>query len=163
MKYSELPEQERAFLEEARTNIMGRISHDAWGFIAYNKRGTRFFSATRRCVGWQDTSNGNSMPFGGGNYWEVKYGEVTFIRDTRRIPVGGKQVDVRWCEGRTFSKITTDTKEITIPKQLGTKKDVLDFYKILVAEGQRDFLPLKMVNIKEKPSYSFGTFYYGLD
>ena len=168
MTLTELPAQEQEFLQNERNSFKGKIvKNDGWGFRAYNADGTRYFVATRQCVGWQDTKTGNSMPFGGGNYWEIRYGKLQFSRRSKQAPVPGKDVTLMWVDGTVYTSIRLDEGTpaehvFYIPREVATKKDVLAFYKEFVKESKRGFPELKKENTCEFAS-SVGQFFYEVD
>ena len=140
MKLNELPQEIQDKLTADRNRWKCHILNKAYGVSAYNENGTRYFEATRRCIGWQDNKTGNSMPFGGGTYWEVLYGEIRWTHRTRRDPLGNIYHEYQWVRSNTFSKTTnTDTGElIEIPRTLKTKKEVMDLLKKLEFKGFKD-------------------------
>lgn len=153
MTLKELPQKIQDLLENDRDNWKGKIASDSYSVIAYNRAGNRFFTARRRCIGWQDKNNGNSMPFGGGSYWEIHYGKMQWYDKSRRDPLGGRYTEYGWAKGLCFSKVTnTDTDEtIDIPKELGTKKEVMDLLKKLEFKG---FADLKNEPIESPKSFN---------
>ena len=140
MKLNELPQEIQDKLIADRENWKGKLASCAYHVTAYNKNGTRFFSATRRCVGWQDTKTGNSMPFGGGTYWEVKYGVMQWVHRKHRNPLGELAHEYMWVHGTRYYNIrrTTDDVLINIPDKLDTKKEVMAILKKLEFMGFSD-------------------------
>lgn len=136
MKLNELPQEIQDKLIADREEWKGKLASGAYYVTAYNKNGTRFFSATRRCVGWQDTKSGNSMPFGGGTYWIVKYGEMRWVHRKLRNPLGEVEHVYEWVPGPCYGRVTMTTGEsIEIPSQLATKKEVMALLKKLEFKG----------------------------
>lgn len=143
MKLNELPQNIQNELNADRDNWKGTIQQNGYKVIAFNKKGTRFFIATRHCIGWQDTNTGNSMPFGGGTYWKVRYGIMNWKKITSRNPIGEVEVKYIWVRGKTYSSITkTDGSILEIPAELSTKKEVM---KILKQLDCRDFVNLQSI------------------
>lgn len=89
-----------------------------------NKEGTRYFSAIRKCISWND-DKGNYMPFGGGSVWYVSYGKIQWDRMKQ---IMGKDFDYYWCKGSKFTKSQNGT---IIPKTVNTKKEVMDLVKMI--------------------------------
>jgi len=145
MKLNELPQEIQDKLIADREEWKGKLASGAYYVTAYNKNGTRFFSATRRCVGWQDTKSGNSMPFGGGTYWVIRYGAIQWQHKVRRDPFGQVYDEYSWVRSKIFSKTTNpETGEvIDIPSELGTKKDVV---ALLAKLGFMGFTDLNAVD-----------------
>lgn len=139
MKLSELPHEIQDKLIADRNNWKGHIASGSYGVTAYNQNGTRFFSASRRCISWYDTK-GHSMPFGGGTYWEVHYGEMKWCRRDRRDPLGEHYVEYSWVRSTTFCKTTNSAtgETIEIPREIGTKKEVMALLKKLGFMGFTD-------------------------
>lgn len=140
MKLNELPQEIQDKLIVDRDNWKGTISQNGYHVLAFNNRGTRYFSANRRCVGWQDTKTGNSMPFGGGTYWEVKYGVMQWAHRKHRNPLGELEHEYMWVYGTRYYNIrrTTDGVLINIPDKLNTKKEVMAILKKLEFMGFTD-------------------------
>lgn len=140
MKLQELPQEIQDKLVADRNGWKGHITSGAYGVAAYNQNGTRFFEATRNCVGWQDTKTGNSMPFGGGTYWVIRYGEVRWRRSVRRDPLGNRYTEYEWVNSNTYCRTTNNiTGEIVeIPHTVGTKKEVMAILKKLEFMGFKD-------------------------
>lgn len=116
MHYTELPQEVRESLAEAKSRLHLKQVNTAYEVLFYNKAGTRYFSARRVQGSWQ--GNGAYMPFGGGSKWIIKYGEMGFR--THRNPFGG--IDAEMCMGRAFGKSSNGTQ---IPQSVATKKEVL--------------------------------------
>ena len=131
MKLCELPQNQQDVLEKLRDQFKGHIvKNDAWGFTVYNELGTRRFSAVRRCIEYNNTKTGYHRGFGGGNYWVISYNQMCWQRSYRRDPLGGKELWLGWALGKSFGRITNEAGEVLeIPKEVGTKAEVLAFYK----------------------------------
>lgn len=96
--------------------------NSAYRICFTNPEGTRYFSAIRKVISWND-DKGHYMPFGGGSYWQIKYGKIKWT--TEKDPIGGKVY--LWVKSReTFSKSANST---IIPKEVKTKKEVLEIAK----------------------------------
>ena len=121
MKFNELPMEIQEQLNSERDAIKGKCINTPYEIHIYNADGTRYFYAHRVSISWND-DKGNYMPFGGGSYWEVRYGVVQI--EAYKNPIG--QRDYRLCYGRTFGKSMNGT---IIPKRINKKKDVLAIIK----------------------------------
>lgn len=121
MTFQELPKKVQEQLTKERHELAGSMQNDAYSVHIYDSLGSRYFYAKRRCRSWND-DKGNSMPFGGGTYWIVKYGAVQFRK--YRNPVG--EIDYELCDGKSYGKSSNGT---FIPKQVSTKKEVLDIVR----------------------------------
>lgn len=153
MKLHELPQEIQDKLNADRDNWKGHIASGAYGVTAYNSFGTRYFTATRRCVGWADTK-GHSMPFGGGTYWEIRYGEMKWRHSVRRDPLGQRYDEYYWVHSTSYAKVTNpETGEVVeIPHTLDTKKEVMALLKKIAFKGFDDlskeqFLTPKTIEI----------------
>lgn len=139
MKLNELPQEIQDKLIADREEWKGTITSGGYSVAAFNKQGTRYFSAIRRCVSWQDTKTGNSMPFGGGSYWIVKYGEMRWVHRKLRNPLGEVEHEYEWVLGPHYGSVVTKNGEhIEIPDQLATKKEVMALLKKLEFKGFTD-------------------------
>jgi hypothetical protein len=136
MKLHELPQEIQDKLNADRDGWKGHVASGAYGVTAYNKLGTRYFMATRRCVSWYDLK-GHSMPFGGGTYWEVRYGEMKWSHNVRRNPLGERYDEYSWVHSTTYRSVTNpETGEVVeIPGRLDTKKEVMALLKKLEFKG----------------------------
>ena len=145
MKLNELPQEIYDKMIADANNWKGKLASNAYGVMAYNQAGTRFFSATRRCIGWQDTKSGNSMPFGGGTYWVIRYGAIQWQHKVHRDPLGQVYDEYSWVRSKVFSKITNSKtgEAIDIPSELGTKKEVV---ALLAKLGFMGFADLNAVD-----------------
>ena len=117
MKLSELPAEVQQQLAKQRNQLSGKRINTAYRVELYNESGTRYFEASRRCKSWSD-DKGNYMPFGGGTYWDIRYGAVQWA--IRKDPLGGKAYEL--CNGKQYGKSANGTE---IPKSLSTKNEVL--------------------------------------
>ena len=118
MKFSELPKDVQVYLTAERLKMKNRNCSTAYDIVLYNAEGTRYFRAHRCSIPWWD-NKGNSMPFGGGTYWDIYYGCVQFRRE--RNPLG--EYDYRLVEGKQYSRSMNGTP---IPQKLSTKKEVME-------------------------------------
>lgn len=153
MKLHELPQEIQDKLNADRDNWKGHLASGAYGVTAYNKFGTRYFTATRRCVGWADTE-GHSMPFGGGTYWEIRYGEMKWSHNVCRDPLGQRYDEYHWVHSTSYAKVTNpETGEVVeIPSRLDTKKEVMTLLKKIAFKGfdelsKEQFLTPKSIEI----------------
>lgn len=121
MKYSELSLDVQEQLKQDRIELSKTRINTAYEVELYNATGTRFFIARRICKSWND-DKGNAMPFGGGTYWQIKYGCVQFCQ--YHNPFG--ETDFKLKMGKTYTSSLNGT---VIPKQLSTKKEVLALIK----------------------------------
>lgn len=138
MKLNELPQDIQNKLIADRNNWKGHIASGSYGVTAYNQNGTRFFSANRRCIGWQHNEYANcSMPFGGGTYWEIKYGQIQWTYKRRKDPLGETYTEYQWVRSKYFCRTTNEeTGEVVeIPTRLNTKKEVMALLKKLEFMG----------------------------
>ena len=118
MQFSELPQEWQESLLADRKKLKERNVDTPYNVVRYNADGTRYFRARRCCRSWND-DKGNYMPFGGGSYWTVRYGQVQF-KKVRNV-MG--QTEWELCEGKTFPKSANGTE---IPREVATKKEVMD-------------------------------------
>lgn len=121
MKFNELPVAVQERLNRERLTLKDKNYSGAYDIRLYNDAGTRYFSARRKQYSWNN-DKGAYMPFGGGSRWYISYGCVQFERF--RNPVG--EIDYRLCDGKTYGKSANGT---VIPRELGTKKEVLAVIK----------------------------------
>ena len=77
------------------------------------------------------------MPFGGGTYWEIKYGQIQWQHKVRRDPLGEKYDEYMWVRSKFFARTTNVTtgEVIEIPTTLNTKKEVMELLKKLEFMG----------------------------
>ena len=121
MKINELPIELQEKIKRLRSELKTKEVNTPYEVCFYNVAGTRYFRALRICREWRDNNNGNRMPFGGGTYWKVDYGEVGVRRVKDLI---GSGFDIELCLGKTYSKVCGE-KDIVIPPVLETKKEVM--------------------------------------
>lgn len=96
--------------------------NNAYHVCFTNKEGTRYFTAERICMSWSD-NKGHYMPFGGGTYWQIKYGRIKCAagKDIMGEPT------YQWIKSKEiFSKSLNGTD---IPKEVKTKNDVIKIAK----------------------------------
>ena len=118
MKLSELPDEVQQKLNKKRTELSSKRVDTAYRVLLYNKEATRYFEAIRCFNPWND-DKGKYMNFGGGSYWQIRYGAVQGA--VRTAPFGGKIYDL--CNGKQYGKSANGTQ---IPKTLCTKREVLE-------------------------------------
>ena len=118
MKFIELPQVLQEKVKTLRREARNHNIETPYEILTYNEAGTRFFRARRVCRSWND-DRGNSMPFGGGSYWTVNYGEVGWRRVKDLL---GSGYDVELGFGKTFNRSANGTE---IPKTLETKAEVM--------------------------------------
>lgn len=124
MKFIELPKETQEQLLKERKELHNQNIDCSYSVHLYNEEGTRIFRATRICKEWGD-NKGHSMPFGGGSYWKILYGKTKIVYKIN--PIGEK--DFYWVEGKQFTAITTKKGTVQIPKELNTKKEVIELVK----------------------------------
>ena len=116
MKIYELPQEWQDALAREREKLIGKVVNTPYTIIVYNATATRYFEAHRRAY------MSNWASYGGGSYWEVKYGAVQFTYT--KNPFGYKEYYL--CNGKTYGKSANGT---TIPMKLDTKKEVIELIK----------------------------------
>lgn len=121
MKICELPLSLQEKIKKLRSELKSKEINTPYKVCFYNSAGTRFFRAVRICREWRDDRTGNYMPFGGGTYWEVRYGEIR-VRKVRDLI--GPGFDVELDEGKTFTKILGNP-DYVIPQRVANKKEVM--------------------------------------
>ena len=109
MKFSELPIETQKQLLKERDELSNKSVNTPYRIHVYSFDGKRYLTAVRRQRSWSD-NRGNYMPFGGGSYWDVTYGEVNFRRF--RNPVG--EWDYELVDGNVIRKFIQDTKKEVI-------------------------------------------------
>lgn len=116
MKIQELSQEWQDKLAREREELIGKVVNTPYTIIVYNATATRYFEAHRQSVPthW--------ARFGGGSYWECRYGAVQFAHG--KDPFGG--IEYRICNGKTYGKSANGT---IIPKMLDTKKEVIELIK----------------------------------
>lgn len=124
MKFSELPIDVQERLSKEMTELSKKNTNTAYRILLYNADGTRYFEADRICMPWQD-DKGNYMPFGGGTYWKLRYGKVSF---RRKIDTFIGYDEYVLSNGKTFGKSANGT---IIPATLKTKKEVMAVAKAI--------------------------------
>ena len=117
MQFNELPSEMQAQLNAERLALP--TINEPYRVLVHNPAGTRYFEAKRCQREWRDNSNGNYMPFGGGSYWTIRYGEVGWRR-VKHLMGGG--YDVELTQSKCFCKTINGTD---IPKSVATKAEVL--------------------------------------
>lgn len=110
-------------LLEQRKELCSKWKQNSAYYICFtNTDGTRYFKARRVILSWND-DKGHYMPFGGGSYWQIRYGKIKWA--TGKDPIGGTVYS--WVQSReTFSKSANST---IIPTEVKTKKEVLEIAK----------------------------------
>lgn len=123
MKLDDLDIKIKNELLEQRKELCSKWKQNsAYDICFTNTDGTRYFKAKRVVLSWND-DKGHYMPFGGGTYWQIRYGKIKWA--TEKNPIGGT-VYV-WVQSReTFSKSANGT---VIPNEVKTKKEVLEIAK----------------------------------
>lgn len=101
MKLDDLDIKIKNKLLEQRKELCSKWKQNsAYDICFTNTDGTRYFKAKRVVLSWND-DKGHYMPFGGGTYWQIRYGKIKWA--TGKNPIGGT-VYV-WVQSReTFSK-----------------------------------------------------------
>lgn len=122
MKFSELPIKTQQRLIKEQSDLCNHSRNDAYEVLLYNQSGTRYFYARRHQAPWCD-GKGNSLPFGGGSEWTVRYGDMRFTIVKQVIGHG-----VELLMGGTYSKSANGT---IIPKTVKTKREVMDIAKAI--------------------------------
>lgn len=112
MKFIELPKEKQEELLAAQKELHKKHSNTAYRVALYNESGTRYICAHRVSLASQ------YMAFGGGSYWKISYGRVSFRR--YKDPVG--MTDYELANGQCYDKIG----DYTIPKTVGTKKELMN-------------------------------------
>lgn len=115
MKFSELPQDVQEALNAKRKRKEAEQRNTATEILLYNPQFTRFFWAKRHSYPSQYWS------FGGGNYWEVHYGEVVFCKER----VMGSLIDWGWGFGKEYRK----ANGVDIPKQVERKAEIIEIIK----------------------------------
>lgn len=115
MKFSELPQGIQDCLNEKRKKREESQLNTATEILLYNTQFTRYFWAKRH------SSPSQHWRFGGGNFWEVEYGEVIFCKSK----VCGSFVEWDWGYGKRYSKVNG----VVIPNQINNKAQVLSLVK----------------------------------
>ena len=123
MKLDDLDIEIKNELLEQRKELCSKWKQNsAYDICFTNTDGTRYFKAKRVVLSWND-DKGHYMPFGGGTYWQIRYGKIKWA--TEKNPIGGT-VYV-WVQSReTFSKSANGT---VIPNEVKTKNEVLEIAK----------------------------------
>lgn len=123
MKLDDLDIKIKNELLEQRKELCSKWKQNsAYDICFTNTDGTRYFKAKRVVLSWND-DKGHYMPFGGGTYWQIRYGKIKWA--TGKNPIGGT-VYV-WVQSReTFLKSANGT---VIPNEVKTKKEVLEIAK----------------------------------
>ena len=123
MKLDDLDIKIKNELLEQRKELCSKWKQNsAYDICFTNTDGTRYFKAKRVVLSWND-DKGHYMPFGGGTYWQIRYGKIKWA--TEKNPIGGT-VYV-WVQSReTFSNSANGT---VIPNEVKTKKEVLEIAK----------------------------------
>lgn len=119
MKFSELPLEVQAKLKKEQKELHNHCKNDAYYILFYNEEGTRYVECHRTSIPYTD---GYYMPFGGGSYWNIKYGKMAFCKQKHPI---GNGFDWVLCMGGNF----TSVNGYEIPKQVKTKKEALEVIK----------------------------------
>lgn len=112
IKFKDLPSDVQNILNKKRDALIASSRSTATEILLYNSTGTRYFYAKRH------SRPTRYMSFGGGNYWEVHYGEVIFYK--KRIHTDMFEWDFR--HGKTFGKVNG----IEIPKELDRKAQIIE-------------------------------------
>lgn len=123
MLLSDLPNdvQEQLTSERLRLHVEWK-RNDAYHILFTNIDGTRYFEANR--ISESSCFRGYYMPFGGGSYWEIKYGKIKWSSTYDNLSCSTKYY---WkCTRQVFRKSTNGT---VIPQILRKKKDVLEVAK----------------------------------
>ena len=120
MKFIELPLEVQERLKKEQKELHTRNINNAYWIRIYNEEGTRYIECQRTTIPFSD-DKGNYMPFGGGSYWHITYGQVAFKRE--RKPFGLYE----WvlCNGKQY----TSVNGYDIPKRVKTKKEALEVIK----------------------------------
>lgn len=115
-------EVKNQLIEERKQLCNKWKENSAYRICFTNPEGTRYFLAIRKVLPWND-DKGHYMSFGGGSYWQIRYGKIKWA--TEKDPIGGKVY--LWVKSReTFSKSANGTN---IPNEVKTKKEVLEIAK----------------------------------
>ena len=119
MQLSDLREDIQQQLLAERTTLCSKWKVNTPYQVCFtNAEDTRYFTAVRRQLSWND-DKGNYMPFGGGSVWHITYGKILWSRTKK--PMGG--FDYIWVRSnKTFGKSANGTE---IPKTLATKAEVM--------------------------------------
>jgi len=115
MKFSELPQDVQDVLNKKRAEKEAAQVNTGTEILLYNPQFTRFFWAKRHSAPSQH------WRFGGGNYWEVHYGEVVFCK----TKVCGSFTEWGWTFGKEYGK----ANGVTIPKEVGRKAEIVEIIK----------------------------------
>ena len=128
MTLNELPQEIQDKLVAERAELHEKWhKNDAYNICFVNDEGTRYFSATRICLEWND-NKGNHMWFGGGTRWNVSYGMIQWKCWRLTDPFGGHYKEYTWECGKRYAKSANGTE---IPSQVATKKEVLAIAKAI--------------------------------
>lgn len=118
-KLSELQEDIQKGLRDERLNLHETWKrNDAYYVCFTNEEGTRYFQAVRVSLPSQ------YYRFGGGSYWEVRYGKILW--DCKPAPMGNLKEYFWSMSGKIFHKSSNGT---IIPTTVDTKKEVLEIAK----------------------------------
>jgi len=112
MKFSELPQSIQAELNEKRERREKSQLNTATEILLYNPQFTRYLWAKRHSYPSQYSR------FGGGNYWEVEYGEIVFCKSR----VFEDLIEWDWGFGKKYGKVNG----IEIPKQIDKKAQIIE-------------------------------------
>ena len=120
---SELPVEIQTALRDERILLHSTWKrNDSYNVCFTDKDGTRFFTATRKCI----PSYVTDRPFGGGSYWVVRYGKILW--SSKPSPLGTIMYEYYWKKGSCFNKAKNGTE---IPNMVATKKEVLALAKAI--------------------------------
>lgn len=72
---NELLEQRKELCSKWKQN-------SAYDICFTNTDGTRYFKAKRVVLSWND-DKGHYMPFGGGTYWQIRYGKIKWTTEKK--------------------------------------------------------------------------------
>ena len=87
MKLDDLDIEIKNELLEQRKELCSKWKQNsAYDICFTNTDGTRYFKAKRVVLSWND-DKGHYMPFGGGTYWQIRYGKIKWA--TEKNPIGG--------------------------------------------------------------------------
>lgn len=128
---ADIPDSYKARIEANKEKARGTLYSDGHSVLAINNNGDRFFYAKRKNPSYS-AGNGFEIKGGLGQYWEVRYGllgaKKSFIREFGYIYEYGRLKNYSSTNGE-------DGSVIQIPKQVPTKKEVMEILNKLEFKG----------------------------
>lgn len=87
MKLDDLDIEIKNELLEQRKELCSKWKQNsAYDICFTNTDGTRYFKAKRVVLSWND-DKGHYMPFGGGTYWQIRYGKIKWTTEKIKLAV----------------------------------------------------------------------------